>query len=112
MDARNSHAGLYSLFPVFSYTLTSLSVSVCVSHIQMSTRTKATCEVTVVCWPELCDQPSERLCALCNQQDYSGIRGSTPQRLNIIMLHSHQIRHCNVGGYDGGGVLFEVPVRQ
>lgn len=77
----------------FTSVLSSLSPRPCLSHIQMPTHTRATCEVTGVWCPELCDQSSERLYALCNQQDYSCIRGSTPECLNIISLHMKQSAH-------------------
>lgn len=45
------------------------------------------------CCPQLCDRPTAWLYALCNQRDYSGIRGSTPQRLSIVALHLRQSAH-------------------
>lgn len=88
------HAVSYTLLRVSIYTHLWLLVHcVCLSHIQMPTHTKATGEVTGVCCSELCDQPSEGRCPLCNQLNYSGIRGSTPHYINIISLHMKQSAH-------------------
>lgn len=87
------HVVSYSV-PDSIFTLMSVSVStirVSLIYTQMPTRSKATCEVTGVCCPELCDHRG------CVPSVISRITVATgaplPQRRNIISLHMRQSAH-------------------